>query len=168
MKANEILRQAAVILEERGKVRDSEDGERSIARAVTAYKALRGPTMDTVLDGWLFMAVLKLARATAGEAHVDDYQDLAGYAALAAECLSEGVEKPDGNENPWIPHDPQTAEGCPVPPDTYVIVKLRDGRIGAPSIADDWGSLWKEHRSLKDWSCDIVAYQIVSDERLVR
>ena len=88
MKAHEILSEAAIILEERGKLRDTEDGERSMNRAVAAYTSLRGPSMVGELDGWLFMCCLKLARATAGSPCVDDYQDLAGYAALAGECVS--------------------------------------------------------------------------------
>lgn len=87
MKANEILRQAADVIEERGKLRDKPDGERSMARAVEAFNALTGASM-TELEGWLFMSVLKLARATAGSPHLDDMTDLAGYAALAAECMS--------------------------------------------------------------------------------
>lgn len=87
MKANEILRQAADVIEERGQLRDKPDGERSMARAVTAFNALTGSTMSE-LDGWLFMSVLKIARATAGKPHLDDCTDLAGYAALAAECVA--------------------------------------------------------------------------------
>lgn len=89
MKADEILRQAADIIEERGKLRDTPEGERSMARAVAAYTALRGKAMESELDGLVFMCVLKLARATAGESYLDDYSDLAGYAALAGECISE-------------------------------------------------------------------------------
>lgn len=89
MKADEILRQAADIHHERGKLRDTPEGERSMARAVSAYTALRGTVMESELDGWIFMCLLKLARATAGGSHLDDYSDLAGYAALAGECISE-------------------------------------------------------------------------------
>jgi hypothetical protein len=98
MKADDILRQAADIIEDRGKLRDNEQGERSMARAVAAYTALRGPVMQSELDGWIFMCVLKLARATAGKPHLDDFSDLAGYAALAGECIS-----PEKNEtaSPW-------------------------------------------------------------------
>lgn len=87
MKAADYLRTAAEVIEQRGQLRDKPDGERSMERAVDAYITLNGPTLQTELDGWLFMAVLKLARATAGKPHVDDWTDLAGYAALAAECL---------------------------------------------------------------------------------
>jgi hypothetical protein len=89
MKAHEILEEASRILEERGKLRDTDDGERSMNRAVAAYNALCGTSMEGELQGWLFMCCLKLARATAGSPCVDDYSDLAGYASLAAECISE-------------------------------------------------------------------------------
>lgn len=89
MKADDILRQAAEIIEERGKLRDNAEGERSMARAVAAYTALCGPRMESELHGWIFMCVLKLARGTAGVSHLDDFSDLAGYAALAGECISE-------------------------------------------------------------------------------
>ena len=85
--AADYLREAAQVIEERGKLRDMPDGERSMKRAVEAYTVLRGPVMESELDGWLFLCALKLARATAGKPHVDDYTDLSGYAALAAECL---------------------------------------------------------------------------------
>lgn len=87
--AADFLREAAEVIEERGKARDMEDGERSMSRAVAAYNALCGDRMEGELQGWLFMCCLKLARATAGSTHLDDWTDLAGYAALAAECLSK-------------------------------------------------------------------------------
>ena len=87
--AAEILRAAAAVIEERGKVRDNAQGERSMARCVTAFNALTGREL-TEIEGWLFMSVLKMARATAGEPHLDDWIDLSGYAALGAECLSRG------------------------------------------------------------------------------
>jgi len=93
VKADEILRQAADVIEERGKLRDKPDGERSMARAVEAFNALTGATMSE-LEGWLFMSVLKIARATAGVPHLDDMTDLAGYAALAAECMDRPAPEP--------------------------------------------------------------------------
>lgn len=91
MKANEILRQAAEVIEERGKLRDKPDGERSMLRAICAFNILTGKGMSE-LDGWLFMSILKIARATAGAPHLDDATDLAGYAALAAECIDRDAK----------------------------------------------------------------------------
>lgn len=85
------LTDAADIIRKRAALRDTPDGERSMRRAVAAYNALKGPTMDSELDGWIFMCCLKLARSTAGEPHLDDYVDLAGYAALAAECVAREI-----------------------------------------------------------------------------
>lgn len=85
--AADLLRSAAEVIEQRAALRDLPNGERSMLRAVTAYNALTGATMSE-LDGWTFMCVLKLARATAGTPHLDDFTDLAGYAALAGEGLA--------------------------------------------------------------------------------
>lgn len=93
MKPEDILREAAATIEQRAQLRDMPGGERSMRRAVEAYTALRGSEMTGELDGWIFMICVKLARATAGKPHLDDLVDLAGYAALAAECISE---KPKG------------------------------------------------------------------------
>lgn len=82
-----LLCEASRTIARRAKVRDLPSGERSMLRAVEAYKALKGCALGSELDGWLFMCCLKLARATAGDPCKDDYVDLAGYAALAAECL---------------------------------------------------------------------------------
>lgn len=62
-----------------------------MARAVAAFNILTGASMSE-LDGWLFMSILKIARATAGLPHIDDAVDLAGYAALAAECIAAEVK----------------------------------------------------------------------------
>lgn len=93
MSAADILRTAAEVIEQRGQLRDKPDGERSMARAVASFNALTGKNLSE-LEGWLFMSVLKMARATAGKPHLDDWTDLAGYAALGAECV-ERETKPD-------------------------------------------------------------------------
>lgn len=89
MKADEILRNAANIIEERGKLRDNDEGERSMGRAVLAYRSLQGNRMESEFDGWLFMCCLKMARATAGSLHLDDMTDLCGYSALAGEWVAK-------------------------------------------------------------------------------
>lgn len=94
MSAAGILRTAAEVIEQRGQLRDKPDGERSMARAVAAFNALTGLQLSE-LQGWQFMSVLKLARSTAGAAHLDDYTDLAGYAALAAECVERETKNDD-------------------------------------------------------------------------
>jgi hypothetical protein len=91
MSAASVLREAAAVIEQRAQFRDTPDGERSMERAVKAFNTLTGANL-TELEGWIFMSVLKLARATAGKPHLDDYTDLAGYAALAAECVQRDGE----------------------------------------------------------------------------
>ena len=87
-----ILQRAAEHIANRGTLRDQPDGERSMARAVAAFNALLGESAAepmTECEGWLFMAVLKMARATAGGHNLDDYEDGAAYFALAGECANK-------------------------------------------------------------------------------
>ena len=79
------IRAAAKAIVDRANQRDSPDGERSMKRAVEAFNHLRGVDMSE-LDGWIFMLVLKMARAAEGDFNPDDYVDAIGYAALAGEC----------------------------------------------------------------------------------
>lgn len=85
MQAFEHLEHAAEALKQRAALRDNPDGERSMFRAVEAFNTLTGQTLSEV-EGWMFMAVLKMARATAGGHHDDDYTDGAAYFALAGEA----------------------------------------------------------------------------------
>jgi len=55
--------------------------------AVEAFNVLTGLSL-TELQGWTFMAVLKIARAQGGTLNPDDYLDGAAYLALALECVS--------------------------------------------------------------------------------
>jgi len=87
--AEDLLRSAAQIIEERGKERDLPHGERSMRRAVEAFNALTGRALSET-EGWLFMAVLKIARSRAGNGCLDDYLDGAAYIALAGESVWRG------------------------------------------------------------------------------
>lgn len=85
MKAPEILQRAAQHMSDRAASREQPDGERSMRRTVDAFNALTGHRL-TERDGWLFMAVLKAARACNTAAGMpDDYEDGAAYFALAGE-----------------------------------------------------------------------------------
>ena len=88
--ASELLRKAAHTIEERAAQRDL-PAERSMARAVGAFNTLTGQDL-TETQGWLFIAVLKLARATAGKHNPDDLLDAAAYVALALENEIGGKE----------------------------------------------------------------------------
>jgi hypothetical protein len=82
--ATDILRRAADLIEERGKQRDPEDGERSMGKTVAAFNAIYGTEL-TETQGWHFMELLKMVRSAYGEYVADDYEDKVAYAALAAE-----------------------------------------------------------------------------------
>ena len=83
--AVETLRRAADLIEQRGKQRDSDTGERSMARTVGAFNAIYGTNL-TETQGWHFMELLKMARSSQGAYVADDFDDKVAYAALAAEC----------------------------------------------------------------------------------
>jgi hypothetical protein len=82
--ATDYLDQCADTIEERGKLRDSEEGERSMGKTVAAFNTLFGKDL-TETQGWQFMQLLKMARMSAGVYHEDDYVDNISYGALAAE-----------------------------------------------------------------------------------
>lgn len=85
MKAPEILDRAAQHMRDRAASRDQPDGERSMLRTVNAFNALTGATLSE-RDGWLFMVVLKAARACSTPTGLaDDYEDGAAYFGLAGE-----------------------------------------------------------------------------------
>lgn len=83
-----VLETAKENIQQRASTRDI-DQERSMARTVATFNSLTQHSL-TEHDGWIFMVVLKLARAYGGKYHVDDYIDAASYAALAAESLYQG------------------------------------------------------------------------------
>lgn len=85
--ATELLSAAQSHIDARAAARDQPTGERSMARTVAAFNAITGHDLDE-RDGWLFMVVLKAARATTNDIGVrDDYEDMAAYAALAGESV---------------------------------------------------------------------------------
>ena len=82
--APDLLREAADLIDARAAERDV-DAERSMGRAIAAFNTLTGHTL-TETNGWLLLAILKLARATVGKFQPDDLKDCAAYVALALEC----------------------------------------------------------------------------------
>lgn len=107
--ATEIIQQAAAEVGERAPSRDSESGERSMARAVAAFNGLvGGDTRLSETEGWLFMCCLKMARATRGQLNIDDYIDLAGYAGLAGESAQlddASAPAPGESTGSWLDGD---------------------------------------------------------------
>jgi len=86
--AEDILNEAAAVMNARASQRDVPK-ERSMARIVTTFNALTGKQLSEH-DGWMFMVVLKLARASNGKkVNIDDYLDGAAYIALAGECAQD-------------------------------------------------------------------------------
>lgn len=81
--ASDILQQAKDCLVNRASERDKEQ-ERSMKSCVESFNALTGKSL-TETEGWIFMTVLKLARSQGGKFKLDDYVDMAAYAALAGE-----------------------------------------------------------------------------------
>jgi hypothetical protein len=83
--ADEILERGAGHIRDRAATRDQSNGERTMSQVVTAFNAIFG-TKLTEEQGWQFMVLLKIARAANGKVNIDDYEDEAAYAALAAEA----------------------------------------------------------------------------------
>lgn len=88
--APSILRTAAQTISARAVSRDL-SSERSMCRAVSAFNTLTNCKLSET-QGWLFMAVLKLARATAGKHNNDDLLDAAAYVALMLEAEIQSQE----------------------------------------------------------------------------
>ena len=84
MQASDILEQGAKHLKDRAALRDTPDGEKSMRACVDAFNALYGLDM-TEQQGWQFMVLLKMSRARTGKLCIDDFEDMAAYAALAGE-----------------------------------------------------------------------------------
>lgn len=87
MNAQDKLREAARLIEERASQRDRPGGERSMAATVAAFNALHGTEL-TEIQGWHFMELLKMSRSAGGRYIEDDYDDKIAYAALAAEAAA--------------------------------------------------------------------------------
>jgi hypothetical protein len=87
--ADEILQRGADHIRDRAATRDQSNGERTMKQVVNAFNAIFG-TQITEEQGWQFMVILKIVRSANGKVNIDDYEDEAAYAALAAEsALSE-------------------------------------------------------------------------------
>ena len=77
---------------ERGKTYDTPEGERSMAKTVTAFNIITGQEL-TEAQGWLFMQVLKDVRLfTSTNFHADSAEDCIAYAALKAEAKQKEAE----------------------------------------------------------------------------
>jgi hypothetical protein len=83
--AVEILKAAAMHMDDRATTYDSSEGERSMEKTVTAFNVITGNSL-TEAEGWLLMLLLKTVRNNQrGEPHQDSLEDAVAYAALYAE-----------------------------------------------------------------------------------
>jgi hypothetical protein len=81
-----ILESAASHIQGRTTTYDTPSGDRSMEKAVGMFNALLGGDRRLSTEqGWMFMAIVKMARTQQGDFRMDNYEDLAAYAALAAE-----------------------------------------------------------------------------------
>ena len=85
--ANCFLEAALNHLGNRAITYDNPQGERSMERTVKTFAALTDIQL-TEEHGWLFMEVLKQVRSLQGKFKADNYEDLAGYAALRGETAA--------------------------------------------------------------------------------
>ena len=104
-KAQDLLRRAATLMDERGKQYDQTSGERSMAAAVTAFNAIAGYHL-TEADGFLLMALLKMVRDQQRETpHRDSIEDLVAYASLYGEARLHGeAQRQQEQQEQKIPH----------------------------------------------------------------
>ena len=165
MKAPEILTRSAEIMAERAKQYDSQQGERSMGKAVAAFNAITGQSLSEA-NGWLLMALLKMVRDnTTDKPHEDSLHDLVAYGALYGEARMASITEKDEAESDsdWISW---SGGECPVPKGTPVMIRLRNGEEHGPFPAlrlasvidiDASNSFWIHHGFL----VDIIAYRIV-------
>ena len=71
---------------------DNPVGERSMERTIKVFAALTDIQL-TEEQGWCFMEVLKQVRSLQGKFKADNYEDLAGYAALRGEAAAKARSK---------------------------------------------------------------------------
>ena len=113
MKANDILSKALGHLSDRSVTYDKPDGERSMAKTVSAFNAIYGLGM-TEVQGWHFMEILKMVRSSQGAFKADNFEDGAAYAALAGEAAysSNSVKSDEQSEIPYriMPDAPKWAK----------------------------------------------------------
>ena len=85
--ANHFLEAAKGHLGARAATYDKPTGERSMERTIKVCAALTDIQL-TEEQGWLFMEALKQVRSLQGKFKADNYEDLAGYAALRGEAAA--------------------------------------------------------------------------------
>ena len=111
---SEVLRAAAQHMEDRATTYDAPNGERSMEKTVAMFNNLMGgDRYMTTEQGWLFMAILKIVRSQQGDFRADNYEDLAAYAALAAEEAAGAIMKREGEDEYELQCNRQLLHGAP-------------------------------------------------------
>lgn len=90
--AHKVLLAAAGHLEDRAVTYDNDQGERSIPLVIELFNKIRGKDL-TPADGWLIQVLLKIVRANQGDFKLDNFEDLAAYAALWGEESANDLHK---------------------------------------------------------------------------
>ena len=90
--ANHFLEAALNHLGNRASTYDKPTGERSMGRTVETFAALTDIQL-TEEQGYLFREALKQVRSLQGKFKADNYEDLAGYAALRGEAAAKARSK---------------------------------------------------------------------------
>lgn len=86
----QVLKAGAQHMDDRAEQYDAPRGERSMEKTMSMFNTLTGHNLSET-EGWKFMALLKMVRASTGPFKLDNYEDLVAYSALAAE--SHSVDK---------------------------------------------------------------------------
>lgn len=95
--AENYLRRSIYALNQRARDYDSLGGEKSIGKTIELFNKLTGNNLSDS-QGWLFMVCLKLVRSQQGTFHMDNFVDLAAYAALYGESQEKEVPEPVDEE----------------------------------------------------------------------
>lgn len=83
-----ILDQAATEVGGRATLYDQPDGEESMPKVIRLFNDLYGTNLNPE-QGWMFMVLLKSVRSSNGEFKLDNYVDLAAYAAFAGKAARD-------------------------------------------------------------------------------
>lgn len=89
--APDVLKAGLKHMQDRATTYDKPSGERSMGKTVAAFNVITSKNL-TEEEGWLFMEVLKQVRSMQGNFKLDNYEDLAAYAALRAEAAASERE----------------------------------------------------------------------------
>lgn len=84
----EILDTAVREIGGRATLYDQPDGEESMPKVVALFNRLYDENL-TVEQGWMFMVLLKSVRSSNGNFKMDNYVDLAAYAAFAGKAARD-------------------------------------------------------------------------------